>query len=80
MSIYKNPLELANALGDEKEQYMIYGSPAREDYLKEQWDVYKQDPNAYESKVNPDIYSVIRRFGKSVEPDHPIHKRPLLPF
>ena len=67
-------------INNAREDYLIYGSPAKEDYLKEQWELYKQDPGKYEAKVNPDVYSVIRRYGKSVEPKHPIHERPLLPF
>ena len=50
------------------------------DFDDRRWERYKVDPDYFERKHTPEIIKQVREYGKSVDPKHAIHKRPLDTF
>ena len=50
------------------------------DFDDRRWERYKVDPDYFERKHTPEMIKQVREYGKSVDPKHAIHKRPLDTF
>ena len=47
--------------------------------MDRRWERYKLDPDWYERQNDDIMLKPVREYGKKIEPDHPIHKRPYNP-